>query len=60
MTGADDADRDPTEEVDRLRQEVLDLREQRDAAWEQLRAMRASTAWRLTWPLRRLSDRWAR
>jgi hypothetical protein len=61
MTGPDGVTGEAAaSELERLRQEVQDLREQRDAAWEQLRAMRASASWRLTWPLRRLSGRWAR
>lgn len=60
MTSADDAARDAAAELEQLRREAADLREQRDAAWQQLQAMRSSASWRLTWPLRRLSGRWAR
>lgn len=40
--------------LDELEREVATLRDQRDAAWMQLGAMRRSASWRLTWPLRRL------
>ncbi|MFF1528363.1 hypothetical protein [Cellulomonas sp. NPDC058312] len=37
-----------------LEREVAALRDQRDRAWMELQAMRRSTSWRVTWPLRRL------
>lgn len=45
--GADDR-------VAELEREVAALRDQRDRAWMELQAMRRSTSWRVTWPLRRL------
>ncbi len=45
--GADDR-------VAALEREVAALRDQRDRAWMELQAMRRSTSWRVTWPLRRL------
>ena len=50
----------PEDRVEALEREVAALRSQRDAAWGQLAAMRASASWRLTWPLRRLVRLWSR
>lgn len=46
--------RSDAERVAELEREVLALRDQRDRAWMELQAMRRSTSWRVTWPLRRL------
>lgn len=50
--GADGPAEDPR--VTELEREVAALRDQRDRAWMELQAMRRSTSWRVTWPLRRL------
>lgn len=50
--GGDGPAEDPR--VTELEREVAALRDQRDRAWMELQAMRRSTSWRVTWPLRRL------